>query len=1349
MFDKDTAHYLKGSFIKAKRPKKNIIAAILSSLVVFAILFGTAATTYLEIDRARVAHADEEDQKQKLLDAAREFGAGGDQENFEKSITKAFVNGEGKDDYNNFGYVLRRLFTIHYMNKTEKGVPAGGFKKRDYICDLNEPGAGTIVYHNCDIPNIITEFLQGIVFMATPGGIQGGTTQSAKLPLNFGASSYIPGEEVPVDPNARGAKYTALELYGYNLRYTTYFGEWDNIQVMTQARALANFGIMDGLRLGFASVINGITGGLEAGINGAIEGFKNGGVLGGLWGGVSSTFRGSSAAVLNTILDTSDLNVANMYGWKREGFGRTAYNTRELTQDEVQRNIYLMVADYLNKVKPVDAVLPQEFLDIQNIPELPKEAISKCTIYFERNGKETSQQWGSTTTAPGPTEAECKAQAISVKPTDWTKEKYTWSKEGTQKEETLKQWKENNSEFFDAAIKYTIECEIDENKESTKDEELAAFASCWGPKWEASKKRVLKDEQTTIVDDWWKDRLSQKEIKKYIAENPDMNPSAPWNRYVCLDSEGKEQVIKEVTLGDVDTQKLFKVAYNSRGQLKEGCMPIRPPIQNGFFGNGYQDGVKVPVDTRNEVSTLAGLPIIYNPVVAGNAFANIGLSVSQFSTKISNTVIGVAFSPMLDKLGVKDKVVFLIENFRDSLYFPLITMVIAAGALYIFFSTLKNRNYSQGLISLLMIVITFVGSVIVLYKPNLLVRIVDEGPAYVETTIVGTLFGLTSEDNDALCTATQSPPAEGEWVDIEGKSLTNPQSNVRTMQCQVWRTWVLEPWVGGQFGTGYDNVNARNSESTGGKLQNSAANATLVGDASVNMGGGVIINNWALYQIEVMTSGTTTHLDTSETTGRTSKELYRLVDVQAGPNNGAGTDSTYFEAWTGVNPLSRIMIALISVPSSIIGLVAIVLFAMTKLILTFTSIILLMMLPIMLLIGAFPNMGRTQLKGYVGTLISLMYQRIILVTLLALMLRITVSFAAAMSSPIMASFMTLVLSSLFIMKRKDLLKLAHADVQKSMGSHFTSAFARDEDAGFKKFRDSLPRGVQNYYDRNQAARRGMVAGAVGGFMAGGRAGAVDGARNQMKARKDAIARTQRRTGLGSIATFNNARNEGIKSARGQLYDRDRYDVQRNAEFLVTESLIKDKKEYHRHFGNPSQKEIEVRKFTFDMEDKNDVKDLHRLIDIKNEIDAIENKEYGDNLKLDVTTKDFRKDLSDRRQEKVIKSMGDDQDKIENERLLDEARIKELNDERENIIDRVKERYERSNRNDRNITRRDLGASMRRMMEERSQEDSQSRSYLSDAEYRRNWVKVKVERIKGQDDDDDSDTDDDYYEEERQ
>ena len=68
----------------------------------------------------------------------------------------------------------------------------------------------------------------------------------------------VPTGKVPVNPKERTTKYTALELFGYDLEHTTYSGEYDHIVTSSEARLMSNVGFWGKLKLAGNSIFTGV-----------------------------------------------------------------------------------------------------------------------------------------------------------------------------------------------------------------------------------------------------------------------------------------------------------------------------------------------------------------------------------------------------------------------------------------------------------------------------------------------------------------------------------------------------------------------------------------------------------------------------------------------------------------------------------------------------------------------------------------------------------------------------------------------------------------------------------------------------------------------------------------------------------------------------------------------------------------------------------------------------------------------------------------------------------------------------------------------------------------------------------
>lgn len=1129
--------YDRTSMLTTSNRRSNALVSLLCGLL--AVMF-LAVTAFSSVAATSItAHAEDDGTISKLDDAAKQYGADPSAKGFDQSYEKFKKTTVQNPD--SFGYVLERLLSTSYINYTPKGVAAEGKSNPGLNCNTNATGAGTLVYHNCDVPNITTEFLQDSFSLFMPAGPQKAETDVATIDNKwFGLPGNIPGNSVPVNPSLRSVKFTGLELYGYNLKYTNYAGEWDHIKVMTSARALANFGFMDSLKLSVTSVINGVTSGLRTSISNAAGSLSEGDIFGAIGGAFTGIFEGGASGSVNTILDTSDLNVINSNAWYRVGFGQTLYNARELSQEELAASAKGQFLDMLTQTAPSDAEVPQDLQNAQVLPEDPKEAISKC-VYKDGSGKDAA--YGNVSTPPGPSEEDCKTTAQAAYdqrvaahedarsawesahpdenyPTLNDKVTYTWSVDGTQKLETLEAWKSANSSYFTAADKYRMDCNLN-TSEADRKNSLASFRACWPAAWSAAASQALKDGQYVLNNDWIKEKVNPEALSSWFGASSDRNFNSPWARYVCVDSSGKDILVNGRNVP----------AYDQTGKLNSKCGPIRAPIQNGFFGNGYIDDPSKPgyvagravaaEDTRNKLVDTSIVAIILPMDEIMNGLANSGLSVAVLTTRISNTVVNLTFSPILQTLGITGQVVEVIKALRDSLFFPLAVLVIAIGGIMFLFKVGKNRDYGQQGISILIMIATFITGAMLMYRPEAMLKAVDEIPAMVEQAVVGSIFSVGSNADDEVCTATGTATAPT-GTGLKGETLSyDPKSGTRSLMCENWRVFAFNPYIYGQWGTSFDHLYA-NSTSKPDKMQNT--NEALVGNAAVNMGGGRTVNNWGLYQLDVLSSGTSTDRDFNKPSGFVDSAFYRLVDLQAGPNNGAGTDSRYLQSWSGNNGFERALTGILSALVGIVGMVTVISFSIAKIEITFVSTILLMFLPIMLLVGLHPTAGRMKLKGYIGTIVSLMVQRVVIVILLSIMLKIIIGVGTASTGYLLISFTTTAVCVLFLMHKKEILGM----ISKSFGEKFGAFGSGIVDNPRGAVASWMPLSVRNYAAIGRTATIGITSGAVGSYLAG--RGWREGAENARKLEVAKIRNMQRRKGYGALQSLGIAANSGKEDA---------------------------------------------------------------------------------------------------------------------------------------------------------------------------------------------------------------------------
>lgn len=1085
-----------------------------------------------------------------------------------------------------FQGLLWSIFGLRYINKvSHANVPAStaataaslGLSNPSasvYACNTSQLGAGTAYYHNCDIPNLMTEFLQDSFSLFDHTGVQGGAAQSAYAGNLFGIPKNLPGDgSVPVNPDFRSQKYTGLELYGYSLPWTTYLGEWDHIKTQTEARLLSNFGFFDHIALAGSAIGGSIANGLTV----AVDNFSSqlnstGNIFQAIGGFYSGYYQGAAAGAIAPILDSSDLNVILSFAWYRIGYANTAYGLRQLTDTEIAASIRLTFLQMMAQSSPDASVLSQSMKDVANGGKPPRKPISKCEILPVTVSKDGTASAGTLTENTPPTskqmddpaytgllQNDCQAIAqanykLWINASNYDKKDpagnlgttvndfFKYSADGNRKADTVGTWKTWNADTLSTAAGLGIDCSSTyPNDAALADSIWVAFANCWGGTvpggpnpgtgytggkpagtvdspyaWNTAANDEYEAHQGSINTDWIANVLSQNMVQSFMqSHQAEMNFNAPWKRYICLNPDGTDMKTAK------DGLSMFVYAFTADGKVNPACnREFRAPIQNGLFGSGYTGGKnQKPANDTRHISNF-GDPI--GIIVAGvmnqlsTQVETAMTTVGQFATSVSSEVISWTYMPILDSLGITTIIVGLIEGFRDSLFFPLASMVIALAAVSILWKAFKNQAYREGFVSVIMIALIYLSGAFLMYKTTDVVALTQDIPATVEEAIVGTIFSASNVGTDQLCTSTAGSVSTS--GNIFGKLAdTSASQSTRELLCYNWRTFVFTPWVYGQFGAGFDKLYAKGaSELPAGSSTWTNTNGKLVGTAGVNMGNGTIVNNWALYQLNTIKTGTSTTANPSIADGRTDPNMYRIVDAQFGPNNGAGTDSTYAKAWSGADQGSRFQIALLSPILAIFGAVVVISYAITKIVITLLATLMLVFVPFAFLLGLFPS-KRAKLKDYLLSIVGLMIQRIVLILVLSIFFVLLLTFAGSGQGSYMNTFLMGMLTCLvFWGWRKEIMGYVFS----SIGNPQFGQQWRDNPGAAMREWPILKTAMQKV-DQLSQARTAITSAAIGSVLSGrapvtigrdeyGKLKIGGAVATELKARNELLFRKQRR-----------------------------------------------------------------------------------------------------------------------------------------------------------------------------------------------------------------------------------------------
>lgn len=914
---------------------------------------------------------------------------------------------------NNIKFVLMRIFTPQYINRAPDAVVKSGAKDPRYngvdLCNPNAPQ--NLLSHNCNVPNVAAEFLQNIVSTFEPSAINGGKRTSAEAVFGLGVPTGIPGGKVPIRESDRTHTYTALELYGYNLHTTRYFGEWDKINVSTQARMLSNFGFIDTVRLTGSSMLNG----LKSGVGALISDLS--------WNPITNIgnfVSGAAGSAFNTIIDTHDLNIFIDDSWSRPSFNDTLYNVHILSDKDVIVEAQVQVAERYSKMfseaATADPTL-QEVLALEHLPSfefIPNVETEESVDAREAAEKNNS---GSNPTIPVP--------------------EPVYETESVQ----FKKWIEEHRDLLDTGEELNIIANVDENYTNYE-----ALKAKWTLGWQEYSAKMLQASSGAVLAVI--DKVSESMNDWLTGGNPYLDPKTPISHYVCATPDGDP-----IRNDDGSYRYLYtKKNEGSREFVNTECSEVRPSIGGALFGNGHL--TKTNIDTRYEkhaegsIATIAG-HFLSSLVTSGTR------AITNLTTMLTNEVINISFSPITSTLGIDDMVADIVSSLRDTVFFPLMGLMAVIGMLVIMYQALMSGSIMQSLRTVIQSVLLFMLAVILIFRPEQTIRVAEAVPDYIDNIILSA--GMSGSDGGGLCAAT---------------SEDSVLIGARAAQCSIWQANIFNPWVHSQFGTGYDNLYAK-GYAPAGKNEMKNENENLVGNASVDMGGGHTVNNWALYQLSEMKSGTITSKDSAGKNGYISPNLYRLVDLQAGPNNASLSDTRYFDDWAagtvGVGS------SLLTLALSIFIFFVVVPLGLIKIESSILMLFYILGIPIMAL-RMFSEKGNRKVVEHFSLMAGLIYRRAMSAMLLTIALRTITAITSSGGDYNSMAILAMAVAGAFILYRKELMnKLGLASSAQSQ-EHMSMITSQAK--------SMVPKSIQQAAYQTYAGVRGGLAGAVGGLASG-------------------------------------------------------------------------------------------------------------------------------------------------------------------------------------------------------------------------------------------------------------------------
>jgi hypothetical protein len=852
-------------------------------------------------------------------------------------------------------------------------------------------GTPTLNTSNCDIPNIGTEAIQDLASLVTATGLQNADKTSAKTAFGLGyAGDLLPTDGVPTSASDRRYKYTAMELFGYNLKWTSYAGEFDHIKVMTNVRLSTSMSLGNALK---------VAGNALASFGTAIKDdaahdwgeftdrnndwwTRTKGFFGFInpWKHLGAGFAAGGYSLFSDLLYSIEAGSTVAGSWYRPDFvSQTVYGVRELTSIEktaltsfkAKAAMWSEIANHT-----LDKLDFAAYYSEHAIPDAPKTKLVRPDTCDDEDKEDKKNTDGTIVTDPDTSEPERQCKQV-------------------QKLETWAEYK-NRTGIDDKANAIGLNISNYDGITGDANAKYQAISNDWNP----AMKKAAANENQKIKENSYNNQIGSiiNTAVKAIKLNLSLNSIGDW---YCVDDQGNPKghsqnyyIQMAVSQGIMSDPGLE--AFKSDGTWQCSSTQPRPTIIGGLYGSSHKGNDNAYKDTRRQA--YEGFNLF--DLLIGNKMDEYGqrmLGASQNVVIFLNTLVGWSFEPILTKLGFTDLVKNGVNALRDSVYMQFIAIIVGLAGLMIIIKLVRGQPIAAFQQIGMVLLAVFLGSVL-LFNTDLMFKAVDDLPTAVERAAIGTIFN--GNDKDQICDATGAPKGTlgaGSFRNLDGTNTGyNPDAQIRVLQCKVWETFVLTPWSYGQFGVSANQLWATGYSTSEGQANSNEFNINqatqdVVGTADVNMGGGVTLHNWAIYQLAHTTSGTISTAD--KTSAKTvDKNMYRLVDLQAGPNNGAGRDASHWDTWRGATN-TKFVIGLTALPAAILGLIAIGGLALKKIRYTVMVSLLLLASPFVFLIGAMPGSGWNKMKTYLFDIASNIIKRILSTVFLCIALVIMLEVA--------------------------------------------------------------------------------------------------------------------------------------------------------------------------------------------------------------------------------------------------------------------------------------------------------------------------------------------------------------------
>lgn len=533
------------------------------------------------------------------------------------------------------------------------------------------------------------------------------------------------------------------------------------------------------------------------------------------------------------------------------------------------------------------------------------------------------------------------------------------------------------------------------------------------------------------------------------------------------------------------------------------------------------------IDTSRDARTIqhsrgfmSKMNVSFSTLVANTVFM-----IPKSFVVITNGLISFAFSDVIETLGIAeylygasdgdvDNPDSVVATLHENFFVPFLYIAYGILGMWVLYQGIGRRAYRDVFGTLLRSFIMLIIAFVLAAAPQLL-AIPNKAVVTVQSLIM-TSMSDTINSQGGLCETNVgafSAPIADDTGEPE-ETLASVSENVRSVvNCTFWETFLVQPWVEGQFGTDFNQLWAEDTEipdwaEDGSTIGN--VNGEWVGDAFVPLGDGTYLNNWAIFHLSTQTN---VHAPVGEQgmlspiNSGASNDWWRIVDAFS---NYAETDESYtaggetievtvidesakpvdeWDVWAGNSPWTRVGVASSATLATGIGLLAPFIFGLMAAVYSIGFAILIVLTPLMMIFGIGAGRSWEIFKGWLSLLLKVGIRRILLALLLTLSILLTMVAIEQMNEVSWwQGMLLLVLFTVAILKSRNKLMDFFTDFNLSRTANF--------DQGARKISGA-------FSNTGKGIGKTAFAGAAGGIAAkraggSGFKGMIAGSKNELR-----------------------------------------------------------------------------------------------------------------------------------------------------------------------------------------------------------------------------------------------------------